>query len=89
MPPDYIYDATVCDVENHYAFGSFCSAHLDSDHTDADWICRFLTGSRPVCHRRQMSGGASKKRPELVEVIPELEEVRRGTEAKMMLVYYC
>ena len=28
-----------------------------------------------------MSGGASKKRPELVELIPELEEVRRGTEA--------
>jgi hypothetical protein len=36
MPPDYIYDTTVCDVDNHYAFGSFCSAHLDSDHTDDD-----------------------------------------------------
>ena len=36
MPPDYIYDTTVCDVENHYAFGSFCSVHLDSDHTDDD-----------------------------------------------------
>ena len=36
MPPDYIYDTTVCDVDNHFAFGSFCSAHLDSDHTDDD-----------------------------------------------------
>jgi hypothetical protein len=36
MTPDYIYDTTVCDVDNHYAFGSFCSTHLDSDHTDDD-----------------------------------------------------
>jgi hypothetical protein len=36
MPPDYIYDTTVCDVDNHYAFGSFCSVHLDIDHTDDD-----------------------------------------------------
>jgi hypothetical protein len=53
MPPDYIYDTTVCDVDNHYAFSSFCSAHLDSDHTDDDpkveaALCVYLSKSHHI-----------------------------------------
>jgi hypothetical protein len=45
--------ATVCDVDNHNVFGSFCSANLDSDHTDDDpkvkaASCMYLSKSHHI-----------------------------------------
>ena len=36
LSPDYVYDKSEFVPDNWFAFGSYCTAHLDSDHTDKD-----------------------------------------------------